>query len=130
MRGSYCSRIFVRVALRTSLTVAIIGLADCGKKRAAAPPAPPSVEVAVVTQRDVPIYGEWVATLDGNVNAQIQPQVMGYLWKQNYKEGADVRKGEALFEIDPRPFEAALQQTKGQLAETEAHLSKTTLDVM
>src|SRR5881409_1106596 len=54
---------------------------------------------------------------------------MGYLWKQNYKEGADVRKGEALFEIDPRPFEAALQQTKGQLAETEAHLSKTTLDV-
>lgn len=119
----------MRVAARIFLAVAMIGLTHCGKKQAAAPPAPPDVEVATVTRRDVPVYGEWVATLDGYINAQIQPQVTGYLWKQSYKEGTDVRKGEVLFEIDPRPFEAALQQTKGQLAEAEAQLSKTTLDV-
>jgi RND family efflux transporter MFP subunit len=100
----------------------------CGKKEAAVAPAP-EVEVTPVTQQDVPLYMESVATLDGYVNAQIQPQVTGYLMKQNYTEGMVVSKGAVLFEIDPRPFEAALQQSKGKLAEAEAQLGKTKLDV-
>jgi membrane fusion protein (multidrug efflux system) len=87
------------------------------------------VEVADVIQQDVPLYTECISTLDGYVNAQIQPQVTGYLMKQNYMEGTVVHKGDVLFEIDPRPFEAALQQTKGQLAQAEAQLGKTKLDV-
>jgi RND family efflux transporter MFP subunit len=82
-----------------------------------------------VAQKDVPIYGEWVATLDGYVNAQIQPQVSGYLIKQNYKEGSFVRKGDVLFEIDPRPFQAVLDQANALLAQAEALLGKTQLDV-
>jgi membrane fusion protein (multidrug efflux system) len=77
----------------------------------------------------VPIYSEWVAILDGYVNAQIQPHVSGYIIRQNYKEGSVVKKGEVLFEIDPRPFKAALDQAKGQLAQAEAQLGKATLDV-
>jgi len=85
--------------------------------------------VAAVEQRDVPIISEWVATLDGYVNAQIQPQVTGYLVQQNYKEGSLVRKGDVLFEIDQRPFQAVLDQAKAQLAQAQAQLGKTKLDV-
>jgi membrane fusion protein (multidrug efflux system) len=77
----------------------------------------------------VSIYGEWVATLDGYVNAQIQPQVTGYLIKQAYREGSLVRKDDVLFEIDPRPFQAALDQAKAQLAQAEAQLGNATLNV-
>src|SRR5438132_13870608 len=91
-----------------------------GKVRAAAPPPPPMVEVAPVIQKDVPVQGEWVGTLEGYVNAQIQPQVSGYLIRQDYHEGAFVKKGQLLFEIDPRPFQAVLDQAKGQLAQAEA----------
>ena len=91
--------------------------------------AVPEVEVTTVTQQDVPLYTECIATLDGYVNAQIQPQVTGYLTKQKYTEGMVVRKGDVLFEIDPRPFEALLQQSKGQLAQAEAQLGKSKLDV-
>ena len=101
----------------------------CGKKEAVVAAAPPEVEVAAVVQQDVPLYNETIATLDGYVNAQIQPQVTGYLTKQNYQEGTVVQKGEVLFEIDPRPFEAALQQIKGEQAQAEAQLGKTRLDV-
>ncbi len=101
----------------------------CQDQKAASAPPPPEVEVVRVAQRDVPIYGEWVATLDGYVNAQIQPQVSGYLIKQSYKEGSFVRKGQVLFEIDPRPFQAVLHQAKAQLAQAEAQLGKTQLDV-
>jgi len=87
------------------------------------------VEVATVVQKDVPIYGEWVATLDGYVNAQIQPQVTGYIIRQTYKEGSFVRKGQMLFQIDPRPFQAVLDQAKAQLAQAQAQLGKTQLDV-
>ena len=106
-----------------------VSVLGCGGKQAARPPAPLDVEVVDVVQKDVPIYGVWVATLDGFVNAQIHPQVSGYLIKLNYKEGSPVRKGEVLFVIDPRPFQAALDQAKAQLAQAEAQLGKATLDV-
>lgn len=101
----------------------------CGSTKAAPPPPPATVEVAAVIQQDTPIYSDWVATLDGYVNAQIQPHVTGYIIKQNYREGSVVRKGDVLFEIDPRPFKAALNQAKAQLAQSEAQLGKAKLDV-
>ncbi len=85
--------------------------------------------MATVEQRDVPVYSEWVATLDGYVNAEIRPQVSGYIIKQDYTEGSLVRKGQVLFEIDPRPFTAALDRAKGDLAQAQAQLGKSTLDV-
>ena len=107
-----------------------LALAGCtGSTKAASTLPPAVVEVATVVQQDTPIYSEWVATLDGYVNAQIQPRVAGYLIKQNYKEGSVVRKGQVLFEIDPRPFKAALDQAKAQLAQAEAQLGKASLDV-
>jgi len=87
------------------------------------------VEVAKVAQEDVPIVSEWVATLDGYVNAQIQAQVAGYVVAQNYKEGSFVRKGQILFQIDPRPFQALLDQANAQLAQAQAQLGKTEMDV-
>jgi RND family efflux transporter MFP subunit len=114
------------IILASLLAVALTG---CSKKAATAAAAPPEVEVTGVIQRDVPLYTECISTLDGYVNAEIRPQVSGYLLKQNYQEGTVVRKGQTLFEIDPRPFEAALEQAKGQLAQAEAQLGKTKLDV-
>jgi RND family efflux transporter MFP subunit len=108
---------------------ATFAMPGCGRTQAAAPPPPPDVRVAPVVQQDVPVYSEWVATLDGYVNAEIRPQVSGYLVKQNYKEGSLVRKGQVLFEIDPRPFKAALDRAKGDLAQAQAQLGKSTLDV-
>jgi RND family efflux transporter MFP subunit len=120
---------------RTIFSVLILGgflllAAGCSSSSKAAPAAPPlTVEVASVVQQDTPIYSEWIATLDGYVNAQIQPHVSGYIIKQNYKEGSVVGKGAVLFEIDPRPFKAALDQAKAQLAQAEAQLGKARLDV-
>jgi len=119
-------------ARRHLITLALllaVALTGCSKKEATAAAAPPEVEVAGVIQQDVPLYTEYISTLDGYVNAEIRPQVSGYLLKQNYQEGTVVRKGQTLFEIDPRPFEAALEQAKGQLAQAEAQLGKTKLDV-
>lgn len=111
------------------LLAALIQFLGCASKTEAAPPPPPEVQVVTIEQKDVPVYGEWVATLDGYVNADIRPQVTGYLLKQNYREGTLVRKGDVLFEIDPRPFEAALEQAAGQQAQAEAQLGKAALDV-
>ena len=98
--------------------------------------APLEVQVVQTEQKDVPIYGEWIGTLDGLVNADVRAQVTGYLLQQGYQEGAYVRKGQLLFQIDPRPFKAALDQTLGQLAQAKANLAnaeavqvKTQLDV-
>jgi len=113
----------------TPLAMTLFILVGCQNQNAAAPMPPPEVEVAAVLQKDVPIYGEWVATLDGYVNAQIQPQVSGYIVQQSYKEGSFVRKGQTLFRIDPRPFQAILDQAKAQLAQAQANLGKTQLDV-
>jgi membrane fusion protein, multidrug efflux system len=110
----------------TTASMLILGtalLTGCGKAPAAAG-APPALPVSVVQIEgaDVPVSNEWVGTLDGYVNAQIQPQANGYLIKQNYREGAQVAKGQILFEIDPRPFQAALDQAKGQLAQAEGQV--------
>lgn len=95
----------------------------------ASPPPTPAVEVASVIQKDVPLEGEWVGTLEGYVNAQIQPHVSGYLIRQDYNEGGFVQRGQVLFEIDPRPFQAALDQAKGQLAQAEAQMANADLNV-
>lgn len=126
MSGPLCLH---RPALAGLGLLLLLPLGGCAKKEARAVAPTPEVEVANVTKQDVPIYGEWIAVLDGYVNAQIQPQVSGYLMKQDYQEGALVKKGDVLFEIDPRPFEAALMQAKGELAQAEAQLGKTRLDV-
>ena len=95
----------------------------------AGPPPAPTVSVVQVEPESVPVSSEWVATLDGYVNAQIRPQVSGYLIKADYREGSMVRKGQILFEIDPRPFEAVLAQAQAQLARAQADLGRTERDV-
>ena len=97
-----------------------------GSKGKGMPPSasPLEVDVVDVVQKDVPIYGEWIGTLDGMVNAEIKAQVSGYLVRKNYTEGSYVRKGELLFEIDPRPFQAAVDQAAGDLAKAEGQLSE------
>src|SRR5947207_1410677 len=119
----------IRQCIVILLSSLILSLGGCGEKQAPPATPPPEVEVAQVVQQDVPLYTECISTLDGYVNAEIRPQVSGYLMKQNYQEGTVVRKGQTLFEVDPRPFEAALEQAKGQLAQAEAQLGKTKLDV-
>lgn len=108
----------------------LLSSGGCGNKNVSAAAAPPpNVQIVEVIQRDVPVYHEYLATLDGFVNAQIQPQVSGYLIKQNYREGALVGRNQVLFKIDPRPFQAIVDQAKAQLAQAEAQLGKTQLDV-
>ena len=115
---------------RTPLCCLLIAVQCTGCAQTKSPPgAAPQVQVARVVQRDVSINSEWVATLDGYVNAQIQPQVSGYLIKQDYREGSLVHKDDVLFEIDPRPFQAVLDQAKAQLAQAEAQLGNATLNV-
>jgi len=118
----------VLVALALS-ALAMSPLSCTKTTNAAAANQPLTVEFATVMQQDTPIYSAWIAVLDGYVNAQIQPHVTGYITRQNYREGSLVRKGEVLFEIDPRPFQAALDQAKAQLAQAEAQLGKAKLDV-
>lgn len=108
-----------RLVTAILLTLLFCSVAGCKRKQAAAPP-PPVVEVAPVVQQDVPVYMEWVASTDGSVNANIRPQVDGYLISQNYREGDVVRKGQVLFRIDPRVFQTNLDQARGQLAQQEA----------
>jgi RND family efflux transporter MFP subunit len=109
--------------------IPILALSGCKGTSADVTLPDPEVLVAHPVQQDVPVHHEWVATLDGYVNADIRPQVSGYLISQNYKEGSAVSKGQVLFEIDPRPFKAALAHARGQLAQAEASLAKSTLDV-
>ncbi len=129
--------------LRSGLLLLVGGLVLAGTNcannsqvNAQANTPPPTVQVAVVESRDVPLTSEWIATMDGYINAQIKPHVSGYLIRQDYREGSFVRKGDVLFEIDPRPFQAALDQSQGQLEQNEAQviqaqaqLAKATQDV-
>lgn len=120
-----------KVAPRTILlSLAVAWLASgCEKPKAPPPPPTPVVEVLPVIQKDVPITQEWVGTLDGMVNAQILAQVTGYLVKQAYKEGEEVKKGQLLYEIDHRTFQASLEQAKANLARQEALLTTARLDM-
>jgi RND family efflux transporter MFP subunit len=113
------------------LTAALVAATSaCRSENTAAAPAPrpPSVAYVSITPEQVEITGEWIATLDGTVNAQIRPQVSGYLLRRAYNEGAFVHKGDALFEIDRRPFETALNQATARLAEARAQLAKAERD--
>lgn len=127
---SNCGNFGTTVCVLGCVVFVLLLSQGCGTKGVSgAPAAPPNVQVIEVIQRDVPVYHEYLATLDGFVNAQIQPQVSGYLIKQEYQEGALVRKNQVLFKIDPRPFQAIVDQAKAQLAQAEAQLGKTQLDV-
>ncbi len=117
--------LFILVGAATGLVFLATG---CAQGTPAAM-APPSVSVVDVVQQDVPISGDWVATLDGFTTAQIEPEVSGYLIKQDYREGSFVHQGEVLFEIDPRPFQAILDQAKAQLAQANAQLGLATINV-
>src|SRR5581483_10707062 len=123
------SRRAVRHAWYIGLVAAAV-LPACKSTHASPPPAPtPEVSVITVEPERVGLTSEWIATLDGYVNAQIRPQVSGYLLQRDYQEGAVVRKGEVLFEIDPRPFEATVAQARAQLGEAQAQLGKTERDL-
>jgi len=110
----------------SKLLLTIIGgvagslMVSCHKEKSTSAPSPPVVEVVGVIQKDVPVFSEWVATTDGYVNATIRAQVQGYLIRQNYTEGDFVRMGQVLFEIDPRTFQAALEQARSQLVQQKA----------
>lgn len=127
-RGKFPALIAVLSALLSLALGNACFLAGCAKKKPPAQPGPPEVSVTPVLRRDVPIYREWIGTLDGAVNAEIRPQVSGYLIAQNYKEGSLVKRGALLFQIDPRPLEATLDQAKANLAKAKAAQFKADLD--
>lgn len=107
----------------------VLGVAACGRKEQAAGPPPMDVQVVAVAQKDVPVSQEWIGTLSGYINAVIRPQVKGYLLSKAYDEGSVVQAGQLLFQIDPREFQAQLDQWQGALAQAKAALVKTQLDV-
>jgi len=107
-----------------TIAAALFVASGCSNAVASKPTQVPTVEVTRVVQKDVPLYREWIGTLDGLVNADIKAEVAGYLVEQAYTEGTFVRKGQLLFQIDPRPFEAAVDETKGRLAQSEAQLEQ------
>jgi len=113
------------------LFILVVTFSHACTRTSAAPaaPSPPSVSVVDVRPERVTLSDEWVATLDGNVNAQIRPQVSGYLIRRSYREGMTVRKGQVLFEIDPRPFAAVLAQERAHVAEAQAQLGKAQRDL-
>jgi membrane fusion protein (multidrug efflux system) len=126
----------VRLSVLIPSILLVLGLActsgifsaGCQREQKPAPP-PPLVEVLPVVQRDVPVHLEWIGTADGLVNATIRAQVMGYLIRQNYREGEFVKKGKVLFEIDPRPFEVALKQARANLDQAGANLEQARAEV-
>jgi len=122
-RGGVCAFSPRGVLVTACVVLVPLVLAGCGKGRTPELP-PPTVEVVAVARRDVPVYSEWVGTLDGAVNATIRAQVQGYLVKQLYQEGDVVKKGQVLFEIDPRTFQAAHDEARGQVAFNAAKLDQ------
>lgn len=115
-----------RRSIHVLLLAVLLGCSvDCTRdSNGATPQRPPAVEVVAAQQRDVPIYREWIGTLDGLVNADIKAQVSGYLVRQAYQEGTPVTKGQLLFQIDPRPFQAVLDQANAQLAQAQGQLEQ------
>jgi membrane fusion protein (multidrug efflux system) len=118
-------RVSTALALLGSITGVLVSTFGCARSNGATGPAPPlEVAVAPVQQKDVPVYREWIGTLDGLVNADIKAEVSGYLVQQAYTEGTFVKQGQLLFQIDPRPFQAAVDQARGQVAQTEGQLAQ------
>jgi membrane fusion protein (multidrug efflux system) len=115
--------------LLSAASAAGTGCRDQSAAAATTPAPPPTVSVVTIAPERVALTSEWIATLDGNVNAQIRPQVSGYLVRRAYREGGVVRRGDVLFEIDRRPLETALSQAKARLAETRAQLAKSERDL-
>jgi membrane fusion protein (multidrug efflux system) len=127
--SSWSKTMRTRVSALFGVAAVCVALTGCGPTQAPAAREPPSVLVTSVMQRDVPIYREWVAQLNGSVNAQISPKVSGYIIKRNYQEGYFVTKGQILFEIDARPLRAALDQAKATVAGAMANLGNSQLNV-
>ena len=119
----------VRRTLTTFSLLLVLSCIACNKKDAHREAPIPDVKVADVLQQDVPLYQEWVAQLNGPVNADITPKVQGYLLSQDYVNGSVVKKGQPLFKIDPRPFQAALDQAKADVERALSSLTKATNDV-
>jgi RND family efflux transporter MFP subunit len=114
------------------IVIAVVIVVGCERQagsKTLTPPPPPEVLVAEVIQQDVPIYFEWIGTTEGNVNAQIRPRVQGYLQSREYREGSEVMAGQPMFTIDPREYQAALDQATGDLRRAEANFGKSRLDV-
>jgi RND family efflux transporter MFP subunit len=110
-----------RLVLSSAVGALILSVSACSPSgQNAGPPPPPEVLVISAPARDVPVYREWVGTLDGSENAQIRARVMGYLLQRNYQEGSQVKKGDVMFTIDARPFEAVLAEAKSQLEQGKA----------
>src|SRR5262249_9706046 len=115
--------------LSRAATVVLCGFVACKKAGPPPPPPPPNVQVAPAIAKDIAVYQEWIGTLDGNVNAEIRPQIEGYVLDREYAEGSLVKAGETLFKIDPREFQATYDQAKGNVSQFEAMLAnaKTTV---
>ena len=126
--SSQAARPAVAPYLAITLVIGVWFSAGCSRKPAQTAPPPPEVLVTTVTPKDVPRVLERVATLDGFINANINAQVQGYIVSRDYQEGSVVKKGDLLFQIDPRPFEAALAQAKGTLAKDKANQVKADAD--
>jgi membrane fusion protein (multidrug efflux system) len=119
----------VAVFCSVAISLSAVLISGCHGKAKPAPMPPTAVQVVTAQQKDVPVYGNWIATLDGYVNAQIQPQVTGYLVQQLYHEGSYVHKGQVLFQIDPQTFQATLDLAKAQLAQAKAKLALDVINV-
>src|SRR5467141_3795992 len=117
------------VAVAAALVLAFLVFVSRSNKPAEAAPRPIDVQVVKVERKDVPIYNEWIGSTEGITNADIKPQVTGYLLRQDYKEGSFVKKGELLFEIDPKPFQAALEQSNGKVAQFQGQLEQATSQI-
>jgi RND family efflux transporter MFP subunit len=117
-------KLVIPIAVAILAIIAVVSIASRSNNAVKAAPRPVDVEVVQVKQEDVPVYSEWIGTTEGIVNADIKAQVTGYLLRQDYKEGSFVKKGQPLFEIDPRPFQAVLDQANGQVAQFEGQLEQ------
>jgi len=115
--------------LFAGILISILILAGCTKKEEPAAPTPPVVLVTTAEQADVPIFSEAVATLEGSTNSQIYAQISGYLLRRNYNEGTQVKKGDLLFEIDPKPFQANLDKATATLQNNQSQLTRTQQDL-
>jgi membrane fusion protein (multidrug efflux system) len=124
MRDVFLYRRRAQALLALILFLTVLCSSGCNIQRAAPPAQTPQVRVTAAVAQDVPVMKEWIGTLDGRVNADIRAEVSGYILKQNYVEGSAVRKGQLLFELDPRPFEAALHQAQGNLAQAQGALQQ------